>query len=56
MGLQGLWWLFDRFCFVLFSCFFFFGFCVQWVWTAEGSGGMVVIVCLVVEKVRERQG
>ena len=34
MGLQGLWWLFDRFCFVLFSCFFFF-----WVLCSVGLDG-----------------
>ena len=49
MGLLGLWWVFDGF-------FFFLGFWFRWVWWAEGSDGVVVIFCLVVEKVRGRQG
>ena len=49
MGLLGFWW-------VLF-CFFYFGFLVLvGFWWVEGSGGVVVIVCLVVEKVREKHG
>ena len=40
-----------------FVLFLIFGFLVLvGFWWAEGSGGVVVIVCLVVEKVRERQG
>ena len=42
--------------FVLFFFFLILGFWFRWVWSAEGSGGVVVIVCLVVEQVRERLG
>ena len=49
MGLLGLQWVLGGFYFV----FFYFGFLVPvgFCW-AEGSGGMVVIVCLVVAGAR----
>ena len=53
--LLWVYWVFDGFCFV-FLFFLILGFWFRWVWSAEGSGGVVVIVCLVVEQVRERLG
>ena len=52
MGLLGFWWVLFCFCFVCLFVFFFWFLVLVGFWWVEGSGGVVVIVCLVVEKVR----